>query len=448
MFQNRDTATSDFRCEVFTATSESAVDGRPDFVFSPSRLVQMRLLRLDLEEFRIYRRAVLDIPEAGFRLSGANASGKTSLLESIYLLATTRSPRASLERELINWESNQEYGLAPFARVAARVRHDGGPDEDVELTLLADTGRPSSIRKRAKMDGRPCRITDLVGALKVVLFSPEDLNLVLGSPSVRRRFLDISISQLDRAYLRALSRYGKLVERRNSLLKALGAHGTGRSAEEELAFWDDEFTTYSAYLLAARYRYLSGLSHDLTGAFSRLNPGELDLHLSYSGTVEMPEAQIERAVAGTIADAQPLFARAIGSQLRERRSEELRRGSTVIGPHRDDFSYLINGRDLSAYGSRGQQRLAVVATKQAELARVIDVTGEAPLLLLDDVLSELDPSHQDGLLRVLGDTGCQIIVTATSRELLDHPALEDLPLAEVTRGVIGFEDEGARVDRV
>ncbi len=398
----------------------------------------MRLLRLDLEEFRVYRRTVLDIPEAGFRLSGVNASGKTSLLESIYLLATTRSPRASLERELINWESNQEFGLAPFARVSARVRHDSGGDEELELTLQADATRPSITRKRAKIDGRPCRIADLVGALKVVLFSPEDLNLVLGTPSVRRRFLDISICQLDRVYLRALSRYGKLVERRNSLLKDLGARGVGRSADEELAFWDDEFTTYSAYLLAARYRYLAGLSRDVTGSFSRLDGNELELRLSYTSTVEMPEAQIERAVAGSIDDAQPLFARAIGSQLRKRRDEELRRGSTVLGPHRDDFSYLINGRDLSAYGSRGQQRLAVVATKLAELARVVAVTQETPVLLLDDVLSELDPGHQDGLLSVLGDYRCQIIVTATTRDLLNHPALSGLPSAEVTHGVIGF----------
>lgn len=396
----------------------------------------MRLLQLELEEFRVYHHAELDIPEGGFRLSGANASGKTSLLESIYLLATTRSPRASLERDMINWESNQEYGLAPFARVSARLIQYQGSQRTIELTLSADTDRSNAVRKRAKIDGRACRISDLVGTLKVVLFSPEDLNLVLGSPSVRRRYLDITISQLDRAYLRALSRYSKLVERRNSLLKDLGARGSGRSADEELAFWDEEFTTYSAYLLAARYRHLSSLSREAAGAFARLNGSDLDLQLEYAGTVDMPEAQIERVVSGSIADAQPVFARAIGTQLRDRRSEELRRGSTVIGPHRDDFRYLISGRDLSAFGSRGQQRLAVVSTKLAELAQVVSVTDESPLLLLDDVLSELDPSHQDELLNVLGHTGCQIIVTATSTALLDHPALVHLPAAEVREGNI------------
>ncbi len=395
----------------------------------------MRLLRLDLDEFRVYRHAELAIPPAGLRLAGANASGKTSLLESIYLLATTRSPRASLERELINWESNAEYGLAPFARIAADVASSGA-EWTLELTLSTDTARSNSVRKRAKIDGRASRISDVVGRLKVVLFSPEDLSLVLGSPSVRRRFLDITISQLDRAYLRSLSRYGKLVERRNSLLKDLSARGAGRSADEELAYWDEEFTTYAAYLLAARHRYLAGLSGEITRSFAELNDGDLPLSVVYASTVDVPPQQIERAIDGSIADAQPLFARAIETQLRRRRAEELRRGSTVLGPHRDDFTYLINDRDLSAFGSRGQQRLAVVATKLAELARIVDLTGEPPVLLLDDVLSELDPVHQERLLAVLGQAGCQIIVTATARELLDHPALSGLPEADVVDGVV------------
>ncbi len=401
----------------------------------------MRLLRLDLDEFRVYRHAELVIPPNGLRLAGANASGKTSLLESIYLLATTRSPRASLERELINWESNVEYGLAPFARVAADIGSSSGAEWTLEITLSTDTARSNSVRKRAKIDGRASRISDVVGRLKVVLFSPEDLSLVLGSPSVRRRFLDITISQLDRAYLRSLSRYGKLVERRNSLLKDLSARGSGRSADEELAYWDEEFTTYAAYLLAARHRYLSGLSGEITRSFAELNDGELPLTVVYASTVDVPSQQIERAIAGSIADAQPLFARAIETQLRRRRAEELRRGSTVLGPHRDDFTYLINDRDLSAFGSRGQQRLAVVATKLAELARIVELTGEPPVLLLDDVLSELDPVHQERLLGVLGQAGCQIIVTATARELLDHPALSGLPEAEVADGVVTTHDD-------
>ncbi len=399
----------------------------------------MRLLRLELEEFRLYHHLELEIPAAGLRLYGANASGKTSLLESIHLLSTTRSPRSSLERELINWESNQEYGLAPFARVAARASAGDGLGREIDLTLTTDTNRPNAVRKRAKVDGRACRISDLVGELKVVLFSPEDLSLVLGSPSVRRRYLDITISQLDRTYLRALGRYGKLVERRNSLLKDLGGRSSGRSIDAELAYWNEEFTTYAAYLIAARYRYVAGLAADTRTSFERLNGADLDLCVEYVGTVSLPEPQIDRVVEGRMEEVQPVVARAIESQLRERQAEELRRGSTVIGPHRDDFAYLINGRELSAFGSRGQQRLAVVATKLAELKRVVDVTGEAPVLLLDDVLSELDPAHQDGLLNVIGQAGCQIMVTAIARELLDHDALRGLPVARVNQGIIELD---------
>ena len=409
----------------------------------------MRLLKLELDEFRLYHDLDLDIPEAGLRLYGANASGKTSLLESIHLLATTRSPRSSLERELINWESNQEYGLAPFARVAASASNDDGFEQQIELTLTTDPNRSNAVRKRAKVDGRACRISDLVGTLKVVLFSPEDLSLVLGSPSGRRRYLDITISQLDRTYLRALGRYGKLVERRNSLLKDLGGRPSGRSVDAELAYWNEEFTTYAAYLIAARYRHVAGLASDATLAFERLNGPGVDLRLEYLSTVSLPEPQIARTIQGSADEAQPVVVRAIESQLRERQAEELRRGSTVIGPHRDDFAYLMDGRDLSAFGSRGQQRLAVVATKLAELKRVVNVTGEAPVLLLDDVLSELDPAHQDGLLDVIGQAGCQIIVTAIARELLDHSALQRLPIARVNLGRIEVEalDNGHGLSR-
>ncbi|HEX3721256.1 MAG TPA: DNA replication and repair protein RecF [Nitrolancea sp.] len=400
----------------------------------------MKLLRLELEEFRNYRRAVLDVPAAGLRVYGANATGKTSLLESIYLLATTRSPRASVDRDLINWESNEEFELAPYARASGHIAEVGATEREVEIALLADANRPTVARKRAKIDGRTCRVIDLVGTLKVVLFSPEDLNLVLGSPSGRRRYLDISISQFDRTYLRALTRYNKLVERRNSLLKDLGNRAAGRVAEDELAYWDEEFTAYASYILAARIRYLVGLDRDATEAFARLARSTERLRLEYIGTVELPESQLERVVNGSIDDAQPLIARAVGILLRRRRHEELRRGSTLIGPHRDDFTYFLNDRNLAAFGSRGQQRLAVVATKLAELAQIVAATGESPVLLLDDVLSELDPEHQNGLLGALGGAGCQTIVTATSRELLEHSGLEHLPMISIERGSLTFVD--------
>ncbi|HUZ00390.1 MAG TPA: DNA replication and repair protein RecF [Thermomicrobiaceae bacterium] len=397
----------------------------------------MRLTRVDLEEFRCYRRTTLSVPDAGLRIFGRNASGKTSLLEAVYLMATMRSPRASLEREMINWESAVEYALPPYARVRADVMEEGEARE-IEVVLAVDEGRPqgNAVRKRVKLDGRARRALDAVGTLKVVLFAPEDLSLVLGAPSVRRRYLDISISQIDHTYLQALSHYGRVLEQRNSLLKDLARRPrTGEaSADEQLAFWDGEIITRGSYLVAARLRYLHEVERRATLEFDALARTDAELGLRYTGTISLPDAAIERVVTGTMGDAQALVSRAFEADLRRGREDELRRGITLVGPHRDDVRFLLGGRELSSYGSRGQQRLAVVATKLAELSEVMALAGERPVLLLDDVLSELDPVHQERLLTALGVAQCQLLITATDRALLDRPSLSRLPLMEARTG--------------
>ncbi len=397
----------------------------------------MRLTTLSLEEFRGFRRVRLAIPAAGLRVSGRNGSGKTSLLEAVYLIATMRSPRAASERELINWRSGEEYGVPPYARVRASVALDDD-QVDVEVALGIDEARGGAARKRVKVDGVPRRAIDAVGMLKVVLFSPEDLNLVLGPPSVRRRYLDVSLAQVDRAYLHSLSLYARIVQQRNSLLKELGARGVRdeRRIDEELAYWDEELVLHGSYLVTARLRYLAGLAEAAREAFDRLASDDLPLDLRYLLTVALPEAQVARAIEAPVADAQALVSRAYEAELARARPDELRRGVTLLGPHRDDFDFLVHGRRLSAYGSRGQQRLAVVATKLAELRQVVALAGERPVLLLDDVLSELDAEHRERLIDALGEAGCQVIITATDRHLLEHPALAGLPEIEVVAGAI------------
>lgn len=395
----------------------------------------MILSKLELEEFRCYRQVSLDIPDSGVRVYGSNASGKTSLLEAIYLLATMRSSRASYERETINWVSAQEYGLPPYAVVRGRVRQDDR-ESVVEVALAADEARANAVRKRVKLDGRARRAIDVVGTLKVVLFEPEDLDLVLGSPSIRRRYLDISLSQVDRTYLTSLSRCARILEQRNSLLKDLGARRErdSRAVDAELAYWDGELVTHGAYLVSTRIRYLAALATFAATAFRDLLSGDDELALRYASTVTLPEAQLERVVAASPDDAQVLVARAFEADLLARRADELRRGVTLTGPHRDDFTFLLGGRPLAAYGSRGQQRLAVVATKLAELQEVLTLSGERPVLLLDDVLSELDPEHQARLLTALGAADCQLLITATDRDLLDRPSLAALPFVEARGG--------------
>lgn len=400
----------------------------------------MRLTDLHLEEFRTYRRLALTVPPAGLRIFGRNASGKTSLLEAVYLLATMRSPRASSEREVIHWESGTELGLPPYARVAATVRHNR--HESAIEVVLALEDEQAALRKRVKLDGRPRRAVDAVGTLKVVLFTPDDLNLVLGPPSVRRRYLDVTLSQIDSTYLHALSQYGRLLEQRNSLLKELGARRPHdeRAVEDQLAYWDAELVTRGAYLLAQRLRYVQRLDEAAAREFEALARTGDRIGLRYEPTVTLPETLRERVVSATLVDAQSFVARALESDLHRLRQDELRRGVTLVGPHRDDLRILLGGHDLSAFGSRGQQRIAVIAMRLAELTQVVETTGERPVLLLDDVLSELDPEHQERLRSALGGAGCQILITATDRALLDRPGLAALPLVEARRGELVWVD--------
>lgn len=392
----------------------------------------MRLTSLELDEFRLYRTLRLAIPPAGLRVVGRNASGKTSLLEAVYLLATARSPRASLERDLINWHSNEEYDLSPYARVRAEVDSDGR-SLDLELTLAVEPER-GGTRKRVKIDGLARRTVDAVGTVRVVLFEPEDLGLVLGSPSARRRYLDISLSQLDPTYLQALSRYGRLAQQRNSLLKELGARRDRGARDGELAYWDEEMVTYGSYLVAARLRYTGRLAAHARETFVRLSGGDVALGIAYRASIELSETLLERVRAAPPAEGQALVGRSFEQTLRARREDELRRGATLVGPHRDDLLFTLDGRDLSAFGSRGQQRLAVVATKLAELDTMLEIAGDQPILLLDDVLSELDAAHRELLLAAIGAAGCQVLITGTDRQLLEHPALAALPLVEANGG--------------
>src|SRR3954451_11890893 len=168
----------------------------------------MRLRELELEEFRSFRHLSLSVDGQGFCAIGPNASGKSTLLEAIFMLATTRSPRTSSEREVPNWESGKQLGLPPYARVRGRFERSDGP-HDVEIGLSMEERGTGSFKKQVRFDARPVRATDAVGQLKAVLFTPEDVALLAGSPSHRRRYLDIAISQASRDYLRALSRYGR-----------------------------------------------------------------------------------------------------------------------------------------------------------------------------------------------------------------------------------------------
>lgn len=396
----------------------------------------MHLQTLTLEEFRSYHHLELGLSETGVALFGENASGKSTLLEAIAMLATTRSPRTTSERELINWASGRELAVPPFARIAAViVRADR--TVEIEIVLQADQQRPGSVKKQIKANRRAVRAMDAVGVLNAVFFSPEDVGLVTGPPAQRRRYLDLTISQLDPRYLRALARYNRILEQRNSLLKSFARDGVPADSpvvSGQLAFWDDELVGYGARILARRLeivRLMAGLAAEryrwLTGG------GELSA--DYGSTVEAPADPL--AIREEHPEALEMqVGRNFSLALPDQRRHEVRRGMTLIGPHRDDLKLTLGGVDLAAFGSRGQQRLAVVALKLAEADLMLCETGERPVLLLDDVLSELDERHRQMLTEAMVNIGGQVFLTTTDEASLDRPKLADLRRMRVEAGTV------------
>lgn len=395
----------------------------------------MHLSELELEEFRSYRRLRLQLDPAGLRLVGDNASGKSTLLEAIAMLATTRSARSSAERELINWESGAELAVPPFARVHGLVKRRDRSVE-VDIGIQVEPSRASHVKKRIRLNGRPARAMDAVGTLNAVLFSPEDIDLVSGSPAGRRRYLDLTISQLDATYLRALSRYNRVLEQRNSLLKSLAGAGVGarsRSASEQLSFWDEELVAHGSAVVTRRLLTVDRLAMLATDRFEQLTARD-DFELGYDATILVPFEL--KAGAADMASLQAVVARNFTSAMEEARADEFRRGATLIGPHRDDLTFRLGSLNVDLYGSRGQQRLVIVALKLAITTHMAEVAGEPPVLLLDDVLSELDAHHRAWVLSAAAEAGAQIIVTATDAELLRQPSLAHVPVAEVAAGRI------------
>ncbi len=377
----------------------------------------MRLTHLTLHNFRNYVRLELDLPPGVMVLLGDNAQGKTNLLEAIYYLATTRSPHAGAERELVNWLAAEQEPL-PYARLVGRVAR-GGAEVTVEITLTRQENHEGRYRKQIRLNGVPRRAMDLLGQLTVVLFMPEDIDLVFGPPSLRRRYLDATLCQIDPAYCQTLSHYNQVLAQRNALLRDLGERGGDPG---QLIFWDERLVEHGARVIARRQEALltlDELAHTLHG---ELTGGAERLHLRY-----LPGVSIAGWGATEIATG-------FQAQLAAWRGREIAAGMTLAGPHRDEMRFLIDGVDAGVYGSRGQQRTAALALKLAEVELMRRETGEYPVLLLDDVLSELD-EHRRRLLQNRLDNGPeQAILTTTDLHNLPEAFLQRCRLWRVQMG--------------
>ncbi|MDQ6918346.1 MAG: DNA replication/repair protein RecF [Candidatus Dormibacteraeota bacterium] len=355
----------------------------------------MRLVSLTLRNYRNYARLQLELGPHLNVFLGQNAQGKTNLLESVAILALSSSPRARREADLIG-------PLGPDALVEALVETGG---RSVELSLrVSQEGERAS--KTIRVDGLPRRAVDLPGEVQATLFWPEDLSLVKGGPEHRRRFLNEMLVQVMKGYGRSLGRYRRVLDQRNHLLRRINA---GQEGRESLSVWDAELAALGTTIIAARGEAVAELAPLAAANHAAIAEGET-LVVAYSGA----PVDLATALGGALED-------------------DLRRGSTSVGPHRDDLSITIQGTDARSFASQGQQRTAVVSLKLAESDLIEARSGQRPILLLDDVLSELDPARRSALLARVGETG-QVIVTSVEAEPFPADLMERAAVRCITGG--------------
>lgn len=402
----------------------------------------MFLSRLHLEHFRNYRKLDLWFSAPVTLVQGRNGQGKTNLLEAVYYLATSKSRHARMEREAVDRAAAKEP--IPYARIRGEVvRGEESTTLEILFTLRGDG---VNYTKQIRVNGAPKRSMDLIGHLRAVLFLPEDLTLIAGSPSERRRYIDIALCQIDRGYCQTLSRYQKVVTQRNSLLKQLQEQTDGPAAAAQLAFWNDQLVELGTRVLARRHTYLAALAPIARRVHAELSQQQESLDLLYLpsfNTGLYSEHDYQRLREGEEVETDGIAgleigAEMIGQRFRERlevrRSVELKAGSSLYGPHRDELVFLVNGWNLRTYGSRGQQRTGALALKLAELQAMAEATGEKPVLLLDDVMSELDAQRRAALLEALADVR-QGIVTTTNWAQFSREFQQESQLLQIEAGV-------------
>jgi DNA replication and repair protein RecF len=372
----------------------------------------MLLTHLSLTNFRNFARLEIDFPSGATILVGANAQGKTSFLEAVYFLTGATTAHTTSDRQLINFLA-QEQPQA-FARLVAEVQsQDRIQRIEIRLTLENQAGdrRP---RKEILINGLRRRFRELAGTFNAVIFLPQDLAIVEGAPANRRRYLDNSLIQGDSTYASTLSDYGKVLGQRNALLKSLQDR---HNSSDQLDFWDEQLCDLGATLIRGRALAMQELERIAAPLQAQLTRDKEDLRLRYLPSYDplaAPEGQMDLPIDSALdrtSISREQIRRGMLTTLQTIRGEELARGVTVIGPHRDDFSLLCNGIDLRLYGSRGQNRTAMLALKLAEIDWLRDRTGEMPILLLDEVLAELDAERRIDLLHRI-QPARQAILTA------------------------------------
>ncbi|MBS9336860.1 DNA replication/repair protein RecF [Fructobacillus parabroussonetiae] len=358
----------------------------------------MELKELKLNHFRNYDQADLKFQSGVNVFLGQNAQGKTNLLESIYALALARSHRTKVDRDLVQWGQDQ-------ARIAGMVENRFGK---LHLSLSwSNKGKQARVNHLDQS-----RLSTYIGQLNVILFAPEDLDLVKGPPAVRRRFIDIEFGQMNRTYLQLSTQYKKVLKDRNAYLKAWSFGG-----KKDQVFLDvltAQLIELAAKLMLLKKRFLTELGQAAARIHGEVANQKEALVLSYKTAVDRSQLTDLETVK-----------QALDAVFKKQADREKKQGTTLVGPHRDDFVIEVNGVDVSNFGSQGQQRTAALALKLGEIDLMHQETGEYPVLLLDDVLSELDASRQTHLLMTI-ENKVQTFITAPSlsevaRSLIKEP---------------------------
>jgi DNA replication and repair protein RecF len=366
----------------------------------------MYIEQLYLKDYRNYEALEVSFENKVNVILGENAQGKTNVIESIYVLAMAKSHRTSNDKDLIGWDKE-------YAKIEGRVKKQYG---SIPMQLVI-----SKKGKKAKCNHiEQQKLSQYVGNMNVVMFAPEDLHLVKGSPQVRRRFIDMEIGQVSPIYLHDMSQYQKILQQRNHYLKLLQIKK--QTDITMLEILTEQFIQMAVKIISKRFEFLRLLDQWAIPIHKGISRGLETLKMEYKPSVDVSEDQ---ELSKMIDVFEQKFLKV--------KNKEIERGTTLFGPHRDDLLFFVNGRDVQTFGSQGQQRTTALSVKLAEIELIRSEIGEYPILLLDDVLSELDDYRQSHLLNTIQGK-VQTFVTTTNVEGIDHQTLKEASAFRVEAG--------------
>ena len=378
----------------------------------------MYLTHLSLTNYRAFTRLDMDVPRRILLLVGDNAQGKTSLLEAVFYLAVFSSFHAQSDRQLINFLAEGEP-LAVARLVAEYQRGDHKHRMEVRLIRESNSNGGSRLRKEILLDGVRKTISQALGHFNAVIFLPQMMRIIEDGPDQRRRYLNVAIAQAIPGYATALSKYSQAITQRNALLRLLGERGGDR---DQLVYWDNLLTEYGSRIISNRIQAIAEIEANAVRIHHQLTNAKEVLRMVYQPSydpVERPKDQYELPLSAPVDRKgfdQESIRKGFMGRLEDLRGEEIARGVTTIGPHRDELRFLSNGVDLGHFGSRGQVRTALLSLKLAEVAWLKEKTGFWPVVLLDEILAELDTQRRGDLLDYLGEEQ-QVLLTTTDLNL-------------------------------